>query len=132
MYLQVPLLLSMVTSALALPNSNQTTSTLEKRAHYGWIGSFINDNCRGAQLGPRPELQHSISDCCAFSPAPNNIGINFGTSVNSFSDVKFYSDSNCQHVVPGRNTDYSKPSGGYGCMHISDYEGSIGSVSISS
>lgn len=131
MYLQIPVLIGLLASTLALPTPNETNSTLEKRAHYGWIGAFDGSNCRGNLIGPRPDIEHSISGgCTAFSPGTNNIAINFGTGLLSFSSVKFWSDANCKNVVDGPKTDYQQPSGGYGCTHLIDYEGSIGSVSI--
>ena len=131
MYLHVSIFFALLASTLALPTSNETSTNLEKRLHYGWIGSFVNDNCHGKHVGPRPELKHSISDCCAFTPATNNIGINFGTSAASFSNVIFYSDDNCEAKIDTQKSDYEQPSGGYGCAHGSDFAGSIGSVSIS-
>lgn len=124
-------LIGMLASASALPTSNETSSFLEKRSHYGWIGSYSQRDCRGTLYGDRPEIKKGItSGCTGFSPSTDNIAINFGTATLGFNSVKFWADESCNVVVAGSKTEYSKPPQNFGCTHHSEYQGAINSVSV--
>ena len=120
MHLRIPTILAISTtlaSTMALPTTSTSSSTeLEKRFHYGWVGSFDNSDCSGDPnpLGVRPELDYENGvECDSFQYVIGDwIGINYGTGAYSWAGATFYSDSQCQNVsslnsyhtvVPGPN-----------------------------
>lgn len=131
MQLQLPILLSLLTTTIALPTSTDDTSIapasnntnpsiLEKRYHYGWIGSFPSNDCHGKNVGPRPKLE-SYNLCYKFtSPREaTHIGINFGSGWYQMDAVKFYTDDNCKTLASKSSNGgyYNQKDGkdGYGC-----------------
>ena len=118
MHFQIPIILAFgagLASTMALPTTNN--STLEKRAHEGWVGSFNNPTCAGNPdpNGQRPELTDSAfsSPCHAFQfVVGDSVGVNFGSGSLNWEGVTFFSDANCKTVsalndwktvVPGSN-----------------------------
>lgn len=117
MHFQIPIILAFgagLASTMALPTASN--STLEKRDHYGWIGSFTNPTCSGSPdpNGQRPELTDSDfndSGCHPFQfVVGESVGVNFGSGDLQYDGVNFYSDDKCQTyssfnnwhtVVPG-------------------------------
>lgn len=106
MHFQIPIILTVgagLASTMALPTTNN--STLGKRDHFAWVGSFTNPTCSGNPdpKAQRPELTGGSlggSACHAFQfVVGETIGVNFGSGLNSFEGVTFYSDGNCQTVT---------------------------------
>jgi hypothetical protein len=83
----------MFTSTIALPTTDEPTA-LEKRGHFGWIGSFSTSDCHGNPdaKNQRPEIKtwelDTKNPCVPFSPLPNEwIGINYGSGNYQFKAV---------------------------------------------
>ena len=114
----LPFLLSLtaLAPALALPTSNNT-DILYPRASKGWIGSFVPGDCHGAQAGSRPEIFSGV--CQKFTPATANVGINYGSSMYSFTTLTFYEDANCKTKYGGKTPVDTQGSGAsaYRCWH---------------
>lgn len=131
MHFQLPVILAIAVTALALPTANQTTSNLEKRAHYGWIGSFSDPQCTGPQTGPRPELH--LGDCTVFSPAnaTGYFGIYFGTGGYSYDRLGMFSDTGCQTSLGDPKWELWKDvytSNDFACVSMVDFTWQFGSV----
>lgn len=100
MHFQIPIILAIgagLASTMALPTTSN--STLEKRAHFGWVASFTDATCTGTSNpnGPRPELTGRQGSCYPFQYVVGNmVGVNFGTGNWQWSGVTFFSDGNCQ------------------------------------
>lgn len=131
MHFQLPLILAIAATALALPAANQTTSTLEKRDKHGWIGSFSDPQCTGPETGPRPELH--LGDCTVFSPANATgcFGIYFGTGVYSYELLGMFSDTGCQTSVGDPTWNLWKDtytSNDFACVGVVDFSWQFASV----
>ncbi|KAG7002016.1 hypothetical protein G7Y79_00029g063120 [Physcia stellaris] len=115
MQLQTILFTLLSAGALALPTStpsssntteftstsNATESTLEKRSHYGWVGSYgkTDYTCKGSHFGARPKMDSG--GCYKFHPGSDNVGIYWGSWPLSFAGLDTFSDDNCQNQVGG-------------------------------
>lgn len=66
--------LALTSSALALPSSETLPNpSLEKRWHYGYIGTYDLNDCTGKwNAGPRPEIKDG---CVQYTPGPGYIGM---------------------------------------------------------
>lgn len=102
MQLQTILLTLLSAGALALPtttpsssSTNTTDSTLEKRSHYGWVGSYgkTDYTCKGDHFGPRPKIDGL--DCMKFRPGSDNVGINWGSWPLAFDGLDIFTDDKC-------------------------------------
>lgn len=148
MYLQTILTLLSVTNVFAAPTSDTTISALEKRFHYGYIGSWVNKDCLGNpwQSNPpsshdRPEI-HTDSLCIKWSPDTLNVGINFGTVFHRFTELALYKDNAC--AVGANQSDFNSTTDlihdngiltmqrqdEFACLNL-NVEGAIGSVQVS-
>ena len=99
----------------ALPTINFRSSTssseLQKRMSYGWIGTFWHAGCttsgplpsdaspddpeHGFATGPRPELKKE--QCQVWSPAypVKNVGIDWGSGQLEFHHLRVYATTDC-------------------------------------
>lgn len=100
MHFQIPIILALgagLASTIAFPTTNN--STLEKRDHYGWVGSFQDATCTGTAnpKGPRPEFKGGKEGSCyPFQYVVGNmVGVNFGSGNQQWSGVTFFSDGSC-------------------------------------
>ncbi|KAL2039116.1 hypothetical protein N7G274_008165 [Stereocaulon virgatum] len=92
----------MLASTIALPGTNEPP-TLEKRDHFGWVGSFTSSDCHGNPDAKYqwPEIKTWVGDaktpCVPFSPLPNEwIGINYGSGDYHSQTVQFFENDKCQ------------------------------------
>ncbi len=123
-------LLTLSAGALAQP-TNTTDPTLEKRANWGWIGTYAPSDtaCKGGwdvAPGQRFELKY---DCYPYVPATNNVGINWGTWPLAIDALNVYKDGNCQEMV--RSFTAGDVMGGHGpnlCVTVAANSGPWGSV----
>lgn len=109
---------------------NETTSDLEKRSHWGWIGSYQwNDwSCKGSLIGTRPKVDNN--DCIAFSPVSDNVGIYWGSSPLGFDAFDIFSDTKCK-VFAGKTInkpDYYSETGPGLCTSVKKHGAKWGSI----
>lgn len=130
MHVSLPLLVAMFTSTIALPTTDEPIA-LEKRDHFGWVGSFTNPDCQSNPdaKDQRPKIKTWVGDaktpCIAFSPLPNEwIGINYGTGDLLFHTVEFFEDDICQNST-GVQCWPSAKAKGLGCLQVSSTVGSV-------
>lgn len=106
MHFQIPVILAFgagLVSTMALPTADN--STLEKRSHYGWVGSFASPSCAGKPdpNGANPKIPSSAfgSNCVKFEYVVGDaaIGINYGSGLYEYGGVNFFSDGNCEDLA---------------------------------
>lgn len=92
--------LPLISTAPLAPTNTTTTPThpslLQKRAHYGWIGSSTSPTCTSSTtlVGPRPKINDAA--CHPFTPATNNLAISFGSWPLGFGALDVFEDEECE------------------------------------
>ncbi len=79
-------------------SDNSTSNILEKRAHYGWVGSFDGKECTGDYLSGKGENTRpkvTSEGCFPFNPVSDNIGWNWGEEGHTFKGIASYHDKAC-------------------------------------
>ena len=68
---------------------------LQKRSHYGWIGSSNSTSCSSDTdlTGPRPKINDVA--CHPFVPAANYLAISFGSWPLGFGALDVFEDEEC-------------------------------------
>ena len=99
MHLSSLFFLGLSAGALSSPNSNSTSSSLDKRFSYGWVGAFNDPSCTQMdKTETRPELHKGV--CTQFAPAVDFVGIDWGSGEHyGFSVLQAYNDEECEHVA---------------------------------
>lgn len=102
MHLSSLLLLGLSAGALSFPTSSSTSSSLDKRFSYGWIGAFTEPTCSKVDhhdFLTRPELRKGV--CTLFNPGMDGfVGINWGAGEHfGFSVLQAYNDSGCEYPL---------------------------------
>ena len=98
MYVQSLIIALLSAGALALP-ANNTSPRLERRQHYGWVGTYPTDDHKCSHVntvGPneRPELH--IPKCMTFKRDPKtNAGIWWGSGSLRINEAHFFYDEHC-------------------------------------
>ena len=92
-----------------------------------WVSSFENDDCNGPGAGDAVSM--SGWGCVPFHPKYNNIGVNFGGSLQVPS-ISVFSDNNCQNpagkdIVADQIDGYPQQ-----CISMSYWGAKWGSVQI--
>ncbi|KAG7007001.1 hypothetical protein G7Y79_00012g033370 [Physcia stellaris] len=127
-----PILFALLSAgAVAIPLSTDSTpsntSTLEARAHWGWIASYGAEdfNCTGEQIGPRPKIHHN-GNCIIFHPASDNVGINWGTDQDQSHGLFTFTDDDCKNPA-GRKIQHTEDEPGF-CWSVKKRGAMWGSV----
>lgn len=102
MHLNNLFLLGLSAGALSLSTSPSTSSSLDKRFSYGWIGAFNEPTCSKVDYSgflTRPELHKGV--CTQFTAGTDGfVGINWGAGENHrFSALQAYNDSWCEYPL---------------------------------
>ena len=132
MHFQIPTILAfgvaLAATTMALPTvNNNSTSTLDKRSHHGWVGSFTDPTCSGNPdpNGQRPKLGEYINSCTAFQYVVGDaVGVNFGSGGDQWEGVTFFSDDNCQ-IVSGFNNWHTVVPGSNGMACVQPAPGTV-------
>lgn len=112
--------------ALAYPSSNETHS-LEKRAHFGYIGMYASPDCKGngVKNGNRPKIHHN--ECIKFIHNANDnvkfpyLKVVFGEWPHDFKAIKPFTDTECKN--PAGPKLIEKPEWGNSqCFKPADYK----------
>lgn len=121
MHFEIPIILAFgatIANTMAVPSINN--STILKRNHFPWVGSFTNPTCSGNPdpHGQRPEMRNQFGNCQGFQFVVGDaVGINFGSGVYQLEGVTFFSDDNCQTVSELNNWHTVTPGpDGMGCV----------------
>ena len=96
------LLLGLCAGALSFPTLSSTSSSLERRFSYGWIGASTEPTCSTTDYSDfltRPELHKGI--CTQFTAGTDDfVGINWGAGEHyGFSVLQAYNDSWCEYPL---------------------------------
>ena len=119
-----------LTSVAAANETSSSSSDLDKRSNYPWIGSYgaTNWNCKGKPVGKRPKIKDG--SCIKFAPTSDNVGLFWGDWPYGFNALDIYTDSNCEHNAGKtiRRPGYYDETGPGSCMSVKKHGAQWGSV----
>ena len=102
MHLSSLLLLGLSAGALSFPTSSSTSSSLDKRFSYGWVGAFTDPSCSAVDYSDykiRPKLHKGV--CTLFNIGMDEfLGIDWGAGEQyGFSVLQGYNDTGCEYPI---------------------------------